>query len=902
MARGRGGVNPQDPLEDTTSEDSGSPTKVEDVDVLQQNGKKNKRKEKGKNAANSNNKKYANKSTINANGSSGAAPTSKRRRKRNRVAHLASIEDEGYAGSSTAAPAIPLPINQYKTTLYRRAIRKRESDSQPPSPSSQKQQQPKKTSEEDDEWSDEEAFEEYGDISLGMKLSVIGGRVIVQNLNSLADGRASPAQISGVIQRGDVLLSIDNLSLVNLPIDLLMERLKPLSTPDSATGAYWRVLHLRFSAGEGLPLLRKYEAAEKRKTNVTQSEEAANEVFSLFPMVDNLSGMPLFDSTTTTAIHSPMPKSQNRQHQEEKKQSDGDVDTPESFKTKELHSSKQQDQQMQIQPLKSSPPTTLVAHHNSTIMDQKSLNEIISNDLAYWRSFDRDKFVSEFFAWNEHYSELLRPNSNFVTAVKEMSAETLTRAEMIELGRKALLGAELLSRNMESIDRGRDNRSFRSWNSSISLRSRASTRRRYVLDAASLPVKFDPNSPLAGSTQQQREGASLATTDEESDDELDEVDGDALLLRLAAHDEIWRNQVIEALEKARDDLNKELEEISEKDEDEEEDTVAQIKAKKDNMDSALTEGLGAFLFGDTMAKIVTKKKKTKALPPEEITAVLFDLSTNLATSMPDEITVSAGTTTGLLKASLVPFAGQKQPRTGSSVILATRFVLNEALVIWLETFRPLPWESRRVLWPHVKRSPTGDESRSAHFSDADSLTCDSPRSAYTSNAAGTGAKKDLRQQIEDQELDLETRAETCFLVTYYFTQRLLPRCAAGDRSYETKTDQAGSQSPEEYNGELVEFVRKYGAYMKLHTCLAYAAALECVDSINELLKLAEHDIRHREVVRLFAKRNALILYEPVSLNLLLLERIVSIFLEDQTYIILCIFYRRCFLLLSSTYL
>lgn len=94
---------------------------------------------------------------------------------------------------------------------------------------------------------------------------------------------------------------------------------------------------------------------------------------------------------------------------------------------------------------------------------------------------------------------------------------------------------------------------------------------------------------------------------------------------------------------------------------------------------------------------------------------------------------------------------------------------------------------------------------------------------------------------------------SCFLVTYYFTQRLLPKLAAGRR---------GSYAAS--GGLLVSFVKKFGAYMKLHTCLAYAAALKCSDVIDELLALAEHDLRHREVIKLFHRRHALILYEPVS--------------------------------------
>jgi len=97
----------------------------------------------------------------------------------------------------------------------------------------------------------------------------------------------------------------------------------------------------------------------------------------------------------------------------------------------------------------------------------------------------------------------------------------------------------------------------------------------------------------------------------------------------------------------------------------------------------------------------------------------------------------------------------------------------------------------------------------------------------------------------------------CFLVTYYFTQRLLPKMAASRSRGEEKSDE---------NNVLVDFVKNYGAYVKLHTCLAYAAALKCSDVIHELLELSEHDMRHREVIKLFAKRNALILYEPTMLS------------------------------------
>ena len=50
----------------------------------------------------------------------------------------------------------------------------------------------------------------------------------------------------------------------------------------------------------------------------------------------------------------------------------------------------------------------------------------------------------------------------------EAKEEPMTKSEMLELGRQAIIGAESLCKRMEEIDRGKDMRSFRSWNSSIS--------------------------------------------------------------------------------------------------------------------------------------------------------------------------------------------------------------------------------------------------------------------------------------------------------------------------------------------------------------------------------------------------------------------------------------------------
>jgi hypothetical protein len=697
--KGGRGVNPQEAtipeeLEGTSSDESPTKDGVEKPSSSTRNNSKKTNKSKHQ-------KKTNDTSRI------------KQRKKRNRVAHVADIQGERIDDdNSKETPSIPLPLNQYQTILVRRAIRKQENGN------AGQQRWPKNHSNEKTQ-DDEEV---YGDISLGMKLSVVGGKVIVQHLNPLSDGRASPAQLVGVVQRGDVLLSINNLSLIHLPIDMLMDRLKPLSTPD-ASGVYDRILYLRLAAGEGLELLRKYEAAEARKIYAT--EEAASEVFSLFPMVDQLSGMPLFDNSTIIPHPKPLQQQRSHQHPEENNQTE---QNPIATRNKSS-SGKQTENQSILQP-----PTPK--------QSEKSVDDIISSQVAEWRSMERIAYTSAFFAWNDNFSLLLRPPESIAPVPVAAKDECMTKSEMLELGRTAIVGAASLFRRMEEIDRGKDMRSFRSWNSSISLRSRASTRRKFVLDAASLPA-IKPNNPRG------KEGSSQAS-DASSNSDMEEVDGDALLLRLAAHDEIWRSQVIECLEIARDKL-----ESGESDEEDEEGNT------EEEVVDPISKELGAFLFGETMAKIITKKKKSKALPPSEITAVLFDLSTNLASKMPDEIAIGDRTANGTLKSALVPFLGRTQTTPGSSVILATRFVLDDALTIWLKTYRPLPWTSRSVLWPLVRSHSAAGES--SMFSDNDSLTLDSgqnsPRTAYTATTNRTQAK-DLRQQIEDQELDVETRAET----------------------------------------------------------------------------------------------------------------------------------------------
>ena len=62
---------------------------------------------------------------------------------------------------------------------------------------------------------------------------------------------------------------------------------------------------------------------------------------------------------------------------------------------------------------------------------------------------------------------------------------------------------------------------------------------------------------------------------------------------------------------------------------------------------------------------------------------------------------------------------------------------------------------------------------------------------------------------------------------------------------------------------MIVFLGEYGSYLRLHTCLAYAAVLKSETVIDLLLGIAKNDPRHREVMKQTSKWNQLIFYEPV---------------------------------------
>ena len=595
-------------------------------------------------------------------------------RKRGRVVRVATID------SSNPSNFPALPTNQYNAVLTRRAICKLEDlpEGQPPT-------------------------DDHGDISLGMKLIIAGGRVIVQSLNALKDGRASPAQLTGVIQRGDVLLAVGEVSLANMPIDQLMNGLKPLSSPVEG-GKYQRQVRVRLEAGAGMDLLENHERGLSTSLLPEGQATAVNDMFALFPMVDQLSGAPLIfqqprDDTATT---------------------------PTSSTAIEAKPNKESLQPQQIE-------------DQDMAFANGSPDELIATLVARQRTLDRELFTSEYFNWSERFSKLLR-------AMQESNEQSVkgaawTKSERIELGIQVMNLARTLTYTMEDLGKGKDLRSFKMWSTNFSLRSGASARRRHVMDTASLRSHRRPDLDDSISERDASEASGS----------MGSIDGDALLLGLAAHDEIWRKQILEALKEAIEKMNNGEDDESANDQKEDD--------YSDDINAALSNELGAFLFGENMNSIIKKKKKSYALPPEEITTVLFDLTTQITTSAPDEVTTLVGTTNSFsYHSSFGTQGGKAKAQHRADILLANRFLLDDVLPVWLESFRPLGLEQRRLFWPKSSRVNAGSHGgTNTHSSDNDSLTVDSHGSGSKHEHRGV---KTLEEMIEDLELDVETRSET----------------------------------------------------------------------------------------------------------------------------------------------
>jgi hypothetical protein len=72
-----------------------------------------------------------------------------------------------------------------------------------------------------------------------------------------------------------------------------------------------------------------------------------------------------------------------------------------------------------------------------------------------------------------------------------------------------------------------------------------------------------------------------------------------------------------------------------------------------------------------------------------------------------------------------------------------------------------------------------------------------------------------------------------------------------------------SKGPDDTEDVISTFLKEYGSYLRMDTCLAYASVLKATFVIDLLLSIAKHDPRHREAMKQISKSSSMVFYEPV---------------------------------------
>jgi len=182
--------------------------------------------------------------------------------------------------------------------------------------------------------------------------------------------------------------------------------------------------------------------------------------------------------------------------------------------------------------------------------------------------------------------------------------------------------------------------------------------------------------------------------------------------------------------------------------------------------------------------------------------------------------------------------------------------MGEALPLWMRTFQPMPVLHRRLLFPvyYFEQNYSGD---------SDDISLGS-----SWGVSPTKLNFEEEELIADK-LDPETRTQTTFLTTLYFTSKFFCK----------KKNQIG----QDLEQEACAFVEKYGAYLKLHSSLVAASKAHSSKITDNLLEVAKHDPKHIEMMKELAavrhKKNPLVLYVPAMLSAILVCLKKSLFVS-----------------------
>ncbi|KAL7464072.1 hypothetical protein ACHAXS_004408 [Conticribra weissflogii] len=691
--------------------------------------------------------------------------------------------------------------------------------------------------------------EVVGDTSLGLKLTILQGKVIVQKITPLDDGRASPAQLCGLVAPGDIIIAVNGKTLINgsiqnpVPMDQMFKVLQPLSQPLEEGGKFYaREVRLRFLLGEGKGLLREQGEREKKRQKEMEIRkqmgldrvgmDPAGDLFSIssFMAVDQHSGMPLFGHSW-----------EDSHKEDEAKGVSGDSlgvvdmqdDATRSDKARGIMV--QSGEMMQkLMPWFSKVPPAVQAQ--------------IAHQLAVETQYIRDRRTSRFFMLDKYAPALLRPASPLLQEKSDSIAYDPSEARKLRLerGSEAMLHAKSLLDTVELKDRGLDNiypdedpmEVASRVCGTASIRTGASRRRWHRGD--SVMSQSSAASSTTGNNNQ------MDTSTIRSGESVEACDH-RLLVGLAAHNEAWKKQVVKRLEMY----------VSEKEQESKDGLRGVNNFLAEEEEESIHTSLDSLLFGD-VSSIMGKKKQSMALPPGEMTSMLYDLVEQLDSDLPDQIFMKDDSSAYPLRSpekGSMPLSAPTQKN--SEVKKAKDFLINDALSAWLKSFRPLPWSQRRVLWPIHQPGMNSETSMvSSRVDDGMSLSMASGSTAPKCS----DHKRNLREVIEDMELDHETRRETCKLVTFYFTQR---SSLWYINSINIEDIPSISQEDEM---EAAKFIDMYGSYVDIYECLVFAGKIRSKLLVDKIVSVAKFDGRHAEALKALRKAKVLLFYEPHMLS------------------------------------
>lgn len=576
---------------------------------------------------------------------------------------------------------------------------------------------------------DEIKEEIEGEISLGMELTMFAGKVIVKNVTPLQDGRASPAQLSGLVKRGDVLLSVDGHSLIGLSnVDKMAEGLKLLSMPQAfdrlkycineesslngynvgedtklssfhaGIGTYKRHLTLKLLCGGGLQYLDSHKSSNHKLTSTIRKDDAVND--------SNIS------NTASLSV----------KRQTEGKGGDffnlarlGSL--TEQFNTNVQKGSVAKSIPCSINTLTSNPPI--------------SINDAIAANIFLERQIEQMNYASQYFSDNR-FSILLRSVKDDQSIVASKNTKTVkaeennvkyfikTKLEKLKLGEKMCNELQYFCKEVE-----------------LRLKTEEMTN---PVEVAQKNVESTSNQVrLQNNNGQQTVIASnnemnLDSVNVEIDSNI-VFDGGKSLLQLAVYDYSWRKRMIQDLEKASIDKLvskqysanlKKLQVIKNQN--------RSSNSEKNTLDDTGNQ-LQSLFFGDNISSIITNKK-TCALPPDELTTIMFDLMQSISKTVPINVNSceECDITGQWIKASL-------SKKMEQEVSIALKFMLDDILPLWLNTFHPLQLEQRHILWPLIKHNAL------------------STSECHNSSSLSSVAKDE--KCLEDHILNLELDSQSC---------------------------------------------------------------------------------------------------------------------------------------------